>query len=503
MSYGKTFVGRILRTFRAAPKASILIESMRDIGYTLETALADVVDNSITAGAKAIQLFADTGSADVKIGILDDGHGMTESTLLNAMRLGSRHPLEDRSPSDLGRFGLGLKTASFSQCRRLTVVSRRNGATSVARWDLDYVAKTDDWLVQIPDDTSAVPWISELGKRGTLVVWEELDRMIEKGSADQGLAQFIRRLDEARGHLELVFHRFLSGERGLPKVRIILNDRALEPFDPFFSSSPKTDKGPVEKVKVGKHLVVVQTYTLPHHGTVSPKDWKRYEGRGGYVKNQGFYVYRSGRLIIHGTWFGLARQTALTQLSRVRIEIPNGLDAEWKVDVMKASGHPPYPVRERLRSLIETIGAPSKRRYTENGRKLISENRLPVWVRVQDKDQIIYHINREHPVIVDFISRLPEQLAKDFLKIVEMAGSALPMNALFADLGGEPQMVTGELASDETLSHAVSVTYKKLRESAIDRDEIVAMLRVAEPFKSNWKRTEELLARVTQECANA
>lgn len=475
---------------------------MRDIGYTLETALADIVDNSITAGATTIQLFTDIGTADVRIGILDDGEGMAESTLLEAMRLGSRSPLEDRSPSDLGRFGLGLKTASFSQCRRLTVVSRQNGATSSARWDLDYVAKTDDWLVQVLDDTSAVPWISNLGKRGTLVVWEELDRITEKGSADQGLAHFIRRLDEARGHLELVFHRFLSGERGLPKIRIILNDRPLEPFDPFFSSSPKTDKGPVEKIKVGTHLVVLQTYTLPHHGTVSSRDWERYAGRGGYIKNQGFYVYRSGRLIIHGTWFGLARQTELTKLARVRIEIPNGLDAEWKVDVMKASGHPPYPVRERLRSLIETICAPSKHKFTDKGRRLISENRLPVWVRIQDKGQIIYRINRDHPVIVDFISRLPEQLAKDFLKIVEIAGSALPMNALFADLGGEPDKVIGEITSDETLSHAVATTYRKLREAAIDRDEIVAMLRVAEPFKSNWKRTEELLATVIQECAN-
>lgn len=487
-----------MRTVRSAPSASILIESMRDIGYTLETAIADIVDNSISAGAKTIDLFADTSTTDVRIGIIDDGAGMTESTLLEAMRLGSRNPLDDRDPSDLGRFGLGLKTASFSQCRRLTVVSRRNGRTSAARWDLDYVAKTEDWLLQVPDDPTALPWFSDLGNHGTLVLWEDLDRIVEKNSADQGLAHFIQRLDDARGYLELVFHRFLAGERGLPKFGLRLNNRPLEPFDPFFSTSSKTDRGPVEKIKVGRHVVVVQTYTLPHHGTVSSRDWEHYAGRGGYIKNQGFYVYRAGRLIIYGTWFGLARQTELTKLARVKIDIPNGLDAEWTVNVMKASGHPPYPVRERLRRLIDTIGAPSRYKFTEKGRKLISENRLPVWNRIQDKGQIIYRINRDHPVVVDFLSRLPEKLSNDFLQILEMAGSALPMNALFADLGGDPQMVTGELVSDETLSHVLEITYNKLREAGIDEIESVAILRVADPFKSNWKRTDKLLAELTR-----
>jgi DNA mismatch repair ATPase MutL len=115
---------------------------MRDIGYSLDTALADIVDNSITAGAKVIRLLADTTSADPSLGIVDDGEGMDEEDLLKAMRLGSRSPLDTRDSTDLGRFGLGLKTASFSQCRRLTIVTRKGGVTSCARWDLDYVADT-------------------------------------------------------------------------------------------------------------------------------------------------------------------------------------------------------------------------------------------------------------------------------------------------------------------------------------------------------------------------
>ncbi|MDO8587917.1 MAG: ATP-binding protein, partial [Armatimonadota bacterium] len=237
-----------MRTFNAAPRASMLIESMRDIGYSLETAMADVVDNSITARAATIQLFADIGDSEVRIGIVDDGEGMTQQELLQAMRPGSRSPLEDRTPSDLGRFGLGLKIASFSQCRRLTVVTRHGGATSAAIWDLEYVAEKDDWLVQIPDDVTTIPWVDHLGERGTLVVWERLDRLIEQASSESARTHCIRRIDEAREHLELVFHRFISGEPGLKKIRILLNDRPLEPFDPFHSDHPATISGPIEQI---------------------------------------------------------------------------------------------------------------------------------------------------------------------------------------------------------------------------------------------------------------
>ena len=127
------------------------------------------------------------------------------------MRLGSRSPLEERAQSDLGRFGLGLKTASFSQCRALTVVTRTNGATASARWDLDYIAGSDTWLVQIPDDPTSIPWTDLLGDRGTLVVWEKLGIGAEEGGLDRKTTDFVRRLDEACSHLELVFHRFLSG----------------------------------------------------------------------------------------------------------------------------------------------------------------------------------------------------------------------------------------------------------------------------------------------------
>jgi len=485
-----------MRKVEAPPLASVLIESMRDIGYSLETALADIVDNSITAGSTLIRLFASTDELSPKIAILDDGCGMDEAELLAAMRLGSRSPLEKRDHSDLGRFGLGLKIASFSQCRRLTVVSRKKGRTSAAIWDFELV-KADGWVVEIPDKPEAIAWANELGNEGTLVLWENLDRVVKDKSAEAH-ADFVKRLDEARTHLELVFHRFLSGEPGHRKIQMRLNERPLQPLDPFHSGHPATDIGPVERIKLGPHEVTIQTFTLPHHKKVTPDEWERYAGSAGYVKNQGFYVYRQRRLIIYGTWFGLARQTELTKLARVQIDMPNGLDAEWKIDVKKAWAQPPYQVRDKLRRLIETLGANSKRIYTTKGKRLLSDNRLPVWNRIQDKGEITYRINPEYPMVEEFAARLPEELRTDFFRVLEVTGSTLPMDALFADLGGSPDKVAGNAISDESLQQALQATVNKLKSGNIVLTEIMEMLQFIEPFRSNWARTEPCLKELVE-----
>ena len=482
-----------MRVFDIPPRPSSLIESIRAIGYSLSTALADLVDNCIAARAETIQIFASLDTSEPKVGVLDDGAGMTEEELLEAMRLGSRSPLEEREESDLGRFGLGLKTASFSQCRLLTVVTRTNGMTASARWSLDHIAESGKWQVQVPDDLTSIPWAEHLGSSGTLVVWEELGLGADDKDSGRNLVDFVRRLDEARSHLELVFHRFLSGEPGRRKVSIQMNNRSLEPFDPFHSRHPATIAGPEERIRVANEDVLVQAFTLPHHGKVTPAEWERYSGPEGYLRNQGFYVYRERRLIIHGTWFGLARQTELTKLARVRIDMPNALDGAWKIDVKKASAQLPPPVRERLRRIIEPLGAASKRVYRTRGRRLIEENRIPVWSRVQNKNQIFYRINEEHPMVLDLLYRLPPEARGDLLRVIEVAGASLPMDALFADLGGDMDSVVGSTTSEQALRYAALTTFAHLRRAAKSIEDVLTMMRVAEPFLSNWERTEHIL----------
>ena len=487
------------RERKIPPRAATLVESLRDLGYSLQTAVADVVDNSLTAGARNVELLAETHSEAPAIGILDDGHGMTEPELLDAMRLGSRSPLDDRAITDLGRFGLGLKTASFSQWRRLTVLTRKGGEMFCAVWDLDTVTERDEWVVECPLDTTRVLGSERLVADGTLVVWEKLDRLVgPDGDIDR--QNLVRQLDETATHLEFVFHRFLSGrEGGTGRVQISLNGRALSPFDPFHSHHPATQHHSGETFRHGGQEIRIQPVTLPHHDKVSEADWKRYAGPDGYVKGQGFYLYRNRRLIVHGTWFRLARQLELTRLSRVRIDISNGLDAEWKIDVRKAWAQPPPPVRERLRRIIDRIGIPSRRTYTARGARLTEDSRLPVWKRSQDKNRISYGLDLEHPLFSAFEGRLDEATAKEFRRLVALVVSTLPIEALYADVGASSESVVRQALDREDFEAIVQATWLLLRQDGLSDDDAEARMRSAEPFGSRWEETAELIRRLESE----
>ena len=486
-----------MRKINLPPDPSSLMESMRDIGYSMGTALADLIDNSITAAASNIKILADTHGPEPKVGVLDDGTGMSAEELIQAMRLGSRSPLTERSSFDLGRFGLGLKTASLSQCRAMTVISRQHGVTSGAKWDLDFVRETGQWDVQIIDDHASVPWSEQLETHGTLVLWERLDTQHGGLLHDLSADDLVRQLGDAQTHLELTFHRFLGNDRAARNFKLFLNGRELRPFDPFNSSHYATQMGPEERVRLDGHDIVVQPFTLPHHSKVSPAEWDLYGREEGYLKNQGFYVYRERRLIIHGTWFSLARQTELGKLTRVRVDMPNSLDHAWRIDVKKSRVELPPLVRRRLRTIVERIVTPSKRIYTQRGKQLAEDSRIPLWTRIQDKGVISYHVNTEHPSLTSFQSTLEPELRNSFLRIVEMAGASLPLDALMADFSSDPNSLTGT-ASAEALSYFVSTTFEALKGSGHSLDDIKDMMQMAEPFRSNWEATLRIMHQLAE-----
>ena len=484
---------KIKRLERVPPRASVLIESMRDVGYSLQTAVADIIDNSLTAGAKRIELLTDTESDNPSIGIIDDGVGMSEQELLEAMRPGTKSPLETRDSSDLGRFGLGLKTASFSQCRRLTVATQKDEQMSCAVWDLDTVAEKDDWYVEIPDDNSIIPWVGRLSDEGTLVVWENLDRLLENPSGPDR-QDLIRQIDETATHIAFVFHRFLSGNIARRKrVTILLNGRELESFDPFHSNHLATQRDPCEIFQFKGEKIRIQAFTLPHHSKVKDSEWNKYGRSEGYVKNQGFYLYRNHRLIVHGTWFGLARQSELTKLSRVQIDISNRLDAHWKIDVKKASAQLPPAVRKRLRQIIERISGTSKKVYTHKGTKLTRNSSLPVWERLQNKNQIKYTLSVEHPAFKFFIRNLESGNTQEFLNLLELIASTLPVDSLFADIGEAADSVDQRLCDPDQLAGLVNSTYLQLRENGLSDSEIKNMMSAAEPFCLNWAEANTII----------
>jgi len=489
-----------MRTYNAAPSAASFMESLRDIGYSLETAVADILDNSITAESTDIQIFLNVIDQTAQVAILDNGKGMTEEELLEAMRPGSKNPLHTRASNDLGRFGLGLKTASFSQCRKFTVVTRKDGKFSAALWDIDFVTREDKWTLQILDsgEIDEIPYVDKIPDSGTLVLWEKLDRL-EQATETTGLEDYLyESFDIARKHIELIFHRFLEGERPYKKVRIAVNGNTLAPFDPFNSKNSATILQPEETIRVHGVPIHIQPYVLPHHKKVSAADWEKYAGDAGYLKNQGFYVYRAGRLIIHGTWFRLARQAELTKLSRVRIDMPNELDHLWKIDVKKSSAQPPLLVRERLKKIIDRIGGASNKVYTQRGRKLVNPAIQAIWARRVDKNQISYEIDTDHPAIRGFFETLEPGSEKKFESLLKTIGEYFPVDSLFQDIAGQAEKVVSGETDRENLKDLLELTcelYQDLGEG-ITNEEIIKNLKKTEPFKSNYDLTKELLSEV-------
>lgn len=489
-----------MRTHNAAPSATSFLESLRDIGYSLETAIADILDNSITAKADQIDIYLNISNKIAQIAIIDNGTGMAEDELLNAMRPGSRNPLNSRASDDLGRFGLGLKTASFSQCRRFTVVTRKEGILAAALWDMDFVAQQekDDWTLQIPEgsEINQIPHADNIPDSGTLVLWENLDRLEDATEKTKLEDHIYESFDIVRKHIELIFHRFLDGERPYRKVRITINGQALAAYDPFRSKHPATILQQEETIQVQGVPIKIQPYVLPHHKKTSQEDWVKYGGDAGYLKNQGFYVYRAGRLIIHGTWFRLAKQAELTKLSRVRVDMPNELDYLWKIDVKKASAQPPLVVRERLKKIIDRIGGASNRVYSQRGKKVVDPSAYALWARRIDKNEISYEIDTDHPAIKGFYEILDDVQANRFASLLKVFGEFLPIDSLFHDVAGQAEKVVTGNCDQESLKNLLDLTFRLYHQQDPDitNETIVDNLRKTEPFKSNSQMTSETLA---------
>jgi len=428
------------------PSAARLLESMRDIGYSFESALADIVDNSISAGASRIEIINDVDPvAGPYLAILDDGSGMSPEELTQAMQHGSRSPRDARANHDLGRFGLGLKTASFSQCRRLTVVSRKEGSLSARCWDLDLVVDKDEWILSLLDneEMERLPLVDRIGASGTLVLWQKLDRLDALGDhPDQVYAALNQMFSTARPHLALTFHRFIAPDPGDPPaaVAIFVNGAEVEAADPFARHmTPHSDAHEVEVMHMGGGAIVIQGFTLPHHQRLTIDQLHALELGSSLVETQGLYVYRGRRLVSAGTWFGMARRAELTKLLRVRVDVPTSLDSEWSIDVRKSRIRIPSATRTRLRLLVERMTEAARRPYTYRGTRQAAASGLPLWDRVEDRGAVRYEIRRKHPLIEDLQRATGTQAGVDAVLLAIEA--TLPLESLFADIASAPQAV--------------------------------------------------------------
>ena len=412
----------LCQTTPATPEASSMIETFRAIGYSIETAIADIVDNSVSAGAKNIWIDFEWKGAETWLAIKDDGSGMNNDELIQAMRPGSRNPNESRGAKDLGRFGLGLKTASFSQCRQLSVISKKMGEIPVYwTWDLDFVNQSGKWdLIKYLPSVDFEDQVKKL-RSGTIVIWNDIDRLVKHFSPDDkaALDKFLVVMELIKKHVAMVFHRFI--EAG--KVKIWFQQRIVEAWDPFLIGHPATQKFPEEPMSSAK--VKVRGFVLPHKSKLSEEEFRQAEGPKGWTEQQGFYIYRNERLLVAGDWLGMFRKEEHYKLTRILIDLPNSLDAEWQIDIKKSVARPPLVLRDQLKAYASKVRSHSTEVYRHRGkvlqRKYSAVQYHPVWNEKLRHGKRFYQINREHPVISSLIAKLGGNVSElnELLRFIE------------------------------------------------------------------------------------
>ena len=333
------------RVEEIVPAAARTVESLRDIGYELPQAVADLIDNSIEARATEIDVDVRFSGTDSWIRIADNGDGMDANTLTEALRYGSER---DYAADALGKFGFGLKTASTSQCRRVTVASRRSKSQArleVRSLDLDHIVATNRWEILVIDAGSRSPLVTGplMDHPGTVVLWEDMDRVLDYKDPYGHWAR--RRLlelaEDIDNHLAMVFHRFLSGAVQGRKTRIRVNGSTVVPWDPFCASEPETIELDPLDIKVQSEgnsgIVHVVPYVLPHQTDFSSvKAWQRASGPLKWNRQQGFYVYRSNRLIQWGGWSRIRTLDEHTKLARLALDFSSALDSAFGINISKA-----------------------------------------------------------------------------------------------------------------------------------------------------------------------
>lgn len=467
-----------MRVKQSTPYAPLLIESMRSLGYSFDTAIADLIDNSVSAKAKNINILLDP-SDDPQLILFDDGLGMDAANLEEALRFGSRGPKETRSERDLGRFGLGLKSASLSQCRRLVVASKTDGQICCFSWDLDEVQRTNDWSVleYSPEEIAQLPSINLFGEvsSGTYVLLQNFDRI--SASSHDVKKTLDALLEAAEDHLSLVFHRIIS-EDG---VKILVNGRAITPKDPFLEDHKSTQRLREQTLHIDGEAISLQPYILPHRNKLTHDDLRRVGGADDLRTNQGFYIYRCKRLILWGTWFRLLGKDELNKLARVKVDIPNSLDEIWSIDVKKSTANLPDKIRKNLYGSIKESVFGSKKVIEYRGKLDRKEDTHYIWERLTTRDgAVAYTINRELPQVQMVYSKLDQDARRTFETLMQTIEQNFPASRIYLDVaGGEISQPTEDL---EKMKSDIEAHLSQAASIGLSRDELLTILLNTEPY---------------------
>lgn len=480
-----------INTREAGPVAASLVESLRDLGYTPETAVSDIIDNAIFAQAQNIWIDFIWNGFESRIVIRDDGAGMNEDELAQAMRPGSQNPKDERAPNDLGRFGLGLKTASFSQCRVFTVISKSDSAPLTTwRWDLDYVvSQNGGWNILEIADEKDIEKVEEM-ETGTMVVWEHLDRIVGVKESLITEDDFLSVAEKIKRHLEMVFHRYIENGR----INIIFNGHKVKAWDPFLRGETATQPLPEETLCDGK--IKAKAYILPHRSKIEPDIWDDGEGRGGWDALQGFYIYRNERLLLAADWLGFTRKKSHYKLARIMINLPNNVDDEWQIDIKKSRARPPVYLRQDLKAVARTAMTHAEQVFRHRGKEIqrsLSGEFSFVWNEVVKNGRYFFRINREHPVVAAQIAKFSGN-KRELDKLFRIIEETVPGPAIIAKENEYPDSMVRPY--EDTPSEEMITIMKELftgwTKSGISNEEARKKLLITEPFSDYPQYIENL-----------
>lgn len=428
------------------PSPKSLIKTLMRVGYDFNMAVGDIVDNSISADAKNIRIFTSLNPQHPTFSIYDDGWGMSEKELYENMKLAAKDPSLERDKNDLGRFGSGMKTASFSQARKLIVISKKKGSKICgAYWDIDEIESSDSWEVLMGLSEKEINSIDGfdkdvLSETGTVIIWHKIIsfRETQHTSLENIIANTI---DSMSRYLSLHFHKFIQSN---DKVSFFVNQRKLSPINPFIKGKGSMDLTP-ENIRGKKGNVEIKPHVLPHPQYLSQNQIDKLGGIDAIYKNQGLYIYRANRLIIAGGWMGLSSRNILGNLARVEVNIPASLDDEWSTDVKKSSLQLPIMVQKKLKQICQRPIGISRGEHTHRGKKeevneywFINENKQDNTTKYE-----VHLKNNELVEIAEKMTQINRIKLKEFLRNLS---KYLPVNHIFSRIGKSPKSVNQENA---------------------------------------------------------
>lgn len=479
------------------PPDAQLMASMRAIGYSFKTAIADLVDNSIAAFANSVSIHLDGSKGDY-LWVLDNGNGMSKEELRVAMKLAGRSVSYARSATDLGRFGLGLKTASLSQAKRLTVVTYYNEHMLAADWDIDRVLETGQWTLRwlSDSDIAQVPGSNnlKLQGKGTLVVWQKLDVFFDEVSdVERHVAQSLEIL---ANHLSLVFHRYLA--RKANRLSISVNAKSLSPFDPFLDSNLQgVQVQPEQTFQVAGSTIKIKPYILPQISKMSKKQRELALFEGTARESQGFYVYRADRLLAWGSWFKLTGRSETSKLARIKVDTSSALDSQWKLGIMKSEVSPPPSLVKALKTLVDKF-VDTAREVDRGKSKAIASDENSAWtMRSNSDDSFSLEINRENILLREFSNTLDPRQVRQLDAVLTSLEKHFPVQALHHRLANDDSFK--EIGNDDA---DLQNYFNKLCEAFLPLDQdptdFFEMLASLEPFSTNAKALAFLAKKQTE-----